>query len=64
MKDLIVIIGTILLGCLLFGWIAGDGDSLKSAAGDLSLIHIWTKEKGTAYVRVRQKSHCHWHGGF
>lgn len=34
MKDLIVIIGTILLGCLLFGWIAGDGDSLKSAAGD------------------------------
>lgn len=33
MKDLIVIIGTILLGCLLFDWIAGDGDSLKSAAG-------------------------------
>lgn len=34
MKDLIVIIGTVLLGCLLFQWIAGEGMSLKTAAGE------------------------------
>ncbi len=34
MKDLIVIIGMILLGCLIFNWIAGDENSLKSAAGN------------------------------
>lgn len=32
MKELIVIIGSVLLGCLLFGMIAGDEDSLKAAA--------------------------------
>lgn len=31
MKDLLIIIGTILLGCLLFSMIAGEKDSLRSA---------------------------------
>lgn len=31
MKDLLIIIGTVLLGCLIFAMIAGDEDSLKSA---------------------------------
>lgn len=31
MKDLLIIIGTIFLGCLLFAMIAGDKDSLKAA---------------------------------
>ena len=29
MKDLVIIIGTIVLGCLIFNMIAGDQDSLK-----------------------------------
>jgi len=33
MKDLLIIVGTIFLGCLLFAMIAGDKDSLKSAGG-------------------------------
>lgn len=33
MKDLLIIIGTIILGCLLFAMIAGDEDSLKAAGG-------------------------------
>lgn len=33
MKELIVIIGSALLGCLLFDMIAGDGESLRNAAG-------------------------------
>ncbi|MGC2872261.1 hypothetical protein ACPW7J_06060 [Ihubacter sp. rT4E-8] len=33
MKDLIIIVGTILLACILFSMIAGDKDSLKSASG-------------------------------
>lgn len=32
MKELVIIIGTILLGCLIFNLIAGDKDSLKSAS--------------------------------
>lgn len=32
MKELIVIIGSLLLGCILFDMIAGDEDSLKTAA--------------------------------
>lgn len=35
MKDLLVIIGTVLLGCLLFVMIAGDKDSLKSAGSTM-----------------------------
>ena len=31
MKDLLIIVGTILLGCFIFHMIAGDRDSLKSA---------------------------------
>ena len=38
MKDLLIIIGTVVLGCLLFAMIAGNENSLKSAG--LSLIHI------------------------
>ncbi|MGD9679237.1 MAG: hypothetical protein AB7V16_12925 [Vulcanibacillus sp.] len=30
MKQLIIIVGTILLGIYIFGWILGDGDSLKN----------------------------------
>lgn len=32
MKELIVIVGSVLLGCLIFNMIAGDGDSLRHAA--------------------------------
>lgn len=32
MKELVIIIGTILLGCLIFNMIAGDEDSLKSVS--------------------------------
>ena len=34
MKELVVIIGSILLACLIFDMIAGDGLSLKNAAGE------------------------------
>lgn len=33
MKELIVIIGSLLLGCLLFDMIAGEESSLREAAG-------------------------------
>lgn len=46
MKDLIVLVGTILLGCLLFNWIAGDKDSLKSAAGG------WFERAAAAYQEL------------
>lgn len=32
MKEIIVTIGMILLGCLIFNMIAGDGQSLKTAS--------------------------------
>ncbi len=32
MKELVIIIGTVILGCLLFQMIAGDEDSLKSSS--------------------------------
>ena len=35
MKDLVISIGTIVLGCLIFNMIAGDQDSLKSAGADV-----------------------------
>ena len=35
MKDLVIIIGTIVLGCLIFNMIAGDQDSRKSAGADV-----------------------------
>lgn len=35
MKELIVIVGTILLGCLIFNMIAGDNNSLKSAGKEV-----------------------------
>jgi hypothetical protein len=31
MKDLVIIVGTIVLGCIIFTMIAGDGHSLKNA---------------------------------
>lgn len=46
MKDLIVIIGMILLGCLIFNWIAGDEDSLKDAAGS------WFERAAEAYQEL------------
>lgn len=46
MKDLIVIVGMILLGCLLFDWIAGDENSLKSAAGG------WFEKAAEAYQEL------------
>ena len=33
MKELIVIVGSVMLGCLLFDMIAGEENSLRSAAG-------------------------------
>ena len=33
MKELIVIIGSVLLGCVIFDMIAGDGDSLRTVSG-------------------------------
>ena len=32
MKEIVVIIGTIILGCLIFNMIIGNGDSLKNAS--------------------------------
>ena len=32
MKNLIIIVGTVILGCIIFSMIAGDGDSLKTAS--------------------------------
>ena len=32
MKELVIIVGTIILGCLIFNMIAGDGNSLKNAS--------------------------------
>ena len=31
MKDLVIIVGTIVLGCIIFTMIAGNGHSLKTA---------------------------------
>lgn len=31
MKNLIIIVGTVVLGCIIFAMIAGDGNSLKTA---------------------------------
>lgn len=33
MKELIVIVGTLILGCMVFDMIAGDEVSLKTASG-------------------------------
>lgn len=35
MKELIIIVGTIILGCLIFDLIASDQDSLRSAGADV-----------------------------
>lgn len=35
MKDLVVIIGTVVLACLIFNMIVGEEDSLKSAGSNL-----------------------------
>lgn len=32
MKELVIIVGTVILGCLLFQLIVGDEDSLKSSS--------------------------------
>ena len=34
MKDLIITVGFILLGCILFELIVGDGDSLRRVSGE------------------------------
>ncbi|MBR3785201.1 MAG: hypothetical protein IKJ77_02200 [Firmicutes bacterium] len=45
MKELIVIIGSLLLGCLIFDMIAGDGESLKTAAGiQMEQMLQWYRE--------------------
>lgn len=46
MKELIIIIGSVLLACVLFDMIAGDGDSLKAAAGtQMEQMMEWYREK-------------------
>lgn len=35
MKELVIIIGTIVLGCLIFNMIAGDEGSLRSAGSQV-----------------------------
>ncbi|HKM28123.1 MAG TPA: hypothetical protein VJY37_00410 [Anaerovoracaceae bacterium] len=40
MKDLIIIIGTIVLACIIFGFIAGDTGSLRSASKDAMVDSI------------------------
>jgi hypothetical protein len=45
MKELIVIIGSVILGCVLFDMIAGSDESLKSAAGvQMEQILLWYRE--------------------
>lgn len=45
MKEFIVIIGSVLLGCILFDMIAGEGNSLKTAAGSqMEQMMQWYKE--------------------
>lgn len=45
MKELIVMIGSILLGCVLFDMIAGDGESMKTAAGEqMEQMLQWYRE--------------------
>ena len=45
MKELIVMIGSVLLGCLIFDMIAGDGESLKTAAGaQMEQMLQWYRE--------------------
>ena len=45
MKELIVMIGAMLLGCVLFDMIVGDGESLKTVAGgQMEQILQWYRE--------------------
>ena len=45
MKELIVMIGSLLLGCVLFDMIAGDGESLKTATGwQMEQMLQWYRE--------------------
>lgn len=45
MKELIVLIGSVLLACILFDMIAGDGESLKTAAGgQMEKMLQWYRE--------------------
>lgn len=45
MKELVMIIGTIVLGCLIFNMIAGDEGSLKSAGAGVMEKTIEMYEK-------------------
>lgn len=47
MKDLIIITGTIVLGCFLFHLIAGEEDSLKNACAEkmVSKIEQYQEQK-------------------
>lgn len=48
MKNLIIIIGTVILGALIFNMIAGDGDdSLKSVSKDVmrKTVEIYNNER-------------------
>ncbi len=47
MKELIIIIGTIVLGCFLFAMIAGSENSLRSAGSNMmeKTIEIYESEK-------------------
>ena len=46
MKDLIIIIGTIILGCLIFCMICGDNNSLKSAVKNVMIesVQVYSEE--------------------
>lgn len=45
MKEFIVIVGSLLLGCILFDMIAGDGTSLRAAAGkQMEEMLLWYGE--------------------
>lgn len=40
MKELIVIVGTVVLGCIIFNMIAGDSNSLKSKGSEIMKDNI------------------------
>ncbi len=46
MKELIVTVGFILLGCILFDMIAGDDDSLRTVSGrKMETLMEWYREE-------------------
>ena len=42
MKELLVIVGTVILGCMIFDMIAGETGSLKAASGEkMQELLLW-----------------------